>query len=98
MTAVRREEEVSIVLVDLASSGRLLEIACGARRSIHVTAELVQGLEDRVVRILSRLHQAHPRHATILRSSCLRSLPDIGNDTLVEAIIDRLKERQGNGG
>jgi selenocysteine-specific elongation factor len=80
-----------MVLGDLAATGRLVKVALGPRRSILVAAEVVLGLEERVLRTLGRLHQTRPKLATILRARVCSALADVGNEALVEAIIDRLK-------
>src|SRR5262249_7667281 len=85
------EIEVREIVGDLAAAGHLVEIAIGPRRTTHLIADTVHDLEDRVLRSLGRLHAASPRQAAIVRSRVAAALADIGNDTLVSAIIDRLK-------
>jgi selenocysteine-specific elongation factor len=87
------EAEVRRVVGELTASGDLVEIAIGTRRTTHLIAGTVRHLEDRVLRSLGRLHAASPRQTAIVRSRVVAALADIGNDTLVEAIIDRLKGR-----
>jgi selenocysteine-specific elongation factor len=87
------EDQVTALVANLVASGRLVEIALGSGRTIGMAAETMAGLEDRVVRSLTRLHAASPRHATIVRSRVVSALADLGNDALVNAIIDRLKAR-----
>ncbi len=88
------ETEVPKVVGALAASGRLVEIAIGPRRTTRVVAEAVLDLEDRVVRTLGRLHLASPRQATVVRARVASALADLGNDALVDAVIDRLKEHK----
>lgn len=85
------EIEVRGVVGDLTASGHLVKIAIGPRRTTHLIADTVHALEDRVLRSLGRLHAASPRQAGIVRSRVAAALADVGNDTLVNAIIDRLK-------
>jgi selenocysteine-specific elongation factor len=87
------EGVVRRVVGDLAASGQLVEIAIGPRRTTPLIADTVRDLEDRVLRTLGRLHAARPRQAAIVRSRVAAALADLGNDPLVDTVIDRLKAR-----
>jgi selenocysteine-specific elongation factor len=78
-------------LAALLASGSLIELPVGPRRTIRVLDESIRALEDRILRALARLHQAHPRQSTISRARLEAALPDLDNKTLVAALIDRLK-------
>jgi selenocysteine-specific elongation factor len=54
----------------------------------------VADLEDRVIRALCRLHEAHPRLAAIPRAYLSAELPDLGADSLITSIVDRLKVKR----
>ena len=84
--------EVESSLASLAASGCLVELPVGPRRTIRVLDESVAVLEDRILRALARLHEAHPRQSTIPRARLEAALPDLDNKTLVAALIDRLKD------
>jgi selenocysteine-specific elongation factor len=83
--------QVESSLASLAASGSLVELPVGPRRTIRILEESVNALEDRILRALARLHQAHPRQSTISRARLEAALPDLDNKTLVAALIDRLK-------
>jgi selenocysteine-specific elongation factor len=85
-----RVAEVSSALAALTAAGGLIELPVGPRRTIRVLDGTVAGLEDRVLRALARLHQAHPRQSTIPRAKLVAALPDLENKTLVAALLDRL--------
>jgi selenocysteine-specific elongation factor len=85
------EAEVPKVVGDLTTSGRLVEVALGPRRTTRIVAQFVLDLEDRVLRTLRRLHANSPRHSSIVRARVASALADLGNNPLVDAIIDRLK-------
>lgn len=85
------EDEVPRVVGELTAAGHLVEITIGPRRTTHLIADTVHELEDRVIRNLGRLHAASPRQAGIVRSRVVAALADVGNETLINAIIDRLK-------
>jgi selenocysteine-specific elongation factor len=85
--------KVSLVVGGLASSGALVELPLGPRRSVRILAEAAADLEDRVLRALGRLHAARPRQSAIRRPHVLAALPDIANEALIAGILDRLKTR-----
>ena len=75
----------------LAASGALLELPVGPRRTVRILDESVATLENRILRALARLHEAHPRHSAIPRARLEAALPDLDNKTLVAGLVDRLK-------
>lgn len=78
-------------LAGLNESGAVVALSLGSRRSIHVLNDVVIELEDRIVRALGRLHAARPRLSAIPRAQLIAALPDIGNDSLTGALIERLR-------
>jgi selenocysteine-specific elongation factor len=84
------ERELREALAALAAAGGMIELPLGPRRTVRVLAEQVDALEDRVLRALGRLHEAHPRQAAIPRSALTAALPDLPNEALVSGLIDRL--------
>jgi selenocysteine-specific elongation factor len=88
-----RLSEVGTSLATLAATDGLVELPVGPRRSVQVLDESVAALEDRVLRALARLHEAHPRQSAIPRAKLLAALPDLENKTLVAGLLDRLKTR-----
>jgi selenocysteine-specific elongation factor len=85
--------EVPAVLDHLASSGTLIDLPIGPRRSVRVVAEVADDLEDRVLRALARLHAAHPRQSSIRRAHVVAALPDLASDALIAGLLDRLKSK-----
>ena len=83
-----RAAEVDSSLASLSASGGLIELPVGPRRHIRVLDETVVALEDRVLRALARLHQAHPRQSTIPRAKLVAALPDLENKTFVAALLE----------
>jgi selenocysteine-specific elongation factor len=84
--------EVGPAVETLGSSGTLVTLPLGPRRTARVLAEYVVDLEDRVLRALGRLHQASPRFSTIARARVASALADLENDALVSAVVERLRE------
>jgi selenocysteine-specific elongation factor len=86
-------DQVASALASLESSGALVELPLGPRRTVRVLAEFAADLEDRAVRALARLHAAHPRQSTLPRARLSAALPDLGNEALVGGLVDRLRAR-----
>jgi selenocysteine-specific elongation factor len=86
-------DQVESSLAALATSGALVELSVGSRRTIRVLAEVAAELEERVIKALDRLHASHPRQSSIPRAHLAASLPDVANDALVSGLLDRLREQ-----
>jgi selenocysteine-specific elongation factor len=82
--------EVAGLLAGLEAAGEVVELPVGPRRTVRLLAEIVAELEDRVLRALARLHAARPRQSAIRRGDVAAELPDLGSDTLIAALIERL--------
>jgi selenocysteine-specific elongation factor len=80
-------------LDELTSVGALVEIPVGPKRSVHILAEFMADLDDRVLRALGRLHAARPRQAAIPREYLAAELPDLAADGLISGIVSRLEAR-----
>jgi selenocysteine-specific elongation factor len=86
--------ELSVATSRLATEGAIVTLAVGPRRKITIPAEVATRLEDRVIRALGRLHDARPRHNAVARAHLSAELPDLENESLVAAILDRLEEQK----
>jgi selenocysteine-specific elongation factor len=84
-------EEVKRVTNQLTAAGLLADIALGRSRSLRLPRDLVGDLESRVMHAIDRMHQQNPLHATIPTQRLIGSLDYLGDDSLVLALIDRLK-------
>ncbi len=89
MTGLGRDE-IQSALGALASSGAIVELSLGPRKTMRALAEVVAELEERALRALARLHADHPRQSTIPRARLAAALADLGNDALVFSLLDRL--------
>ena len=82
--------DVGRTVADLQSSGALVSLPIGPRRTARVLAGVASDLEGRVVRAIARLHEASPRFSSIARARVASALADLENDALVSGLIDRL--------
>ncbi len=85
--------ELSGHLAALTQDGALIELAISARRSLWLPAETVAALEDRVLRVLKRLHDERPRQSAVRRSQVAARFPDVPEEALVAVLIERLQAR-----
>ncbi|MHC5543274.1 SelB domain-containing protein, partial [Singulisphaera rosea] len=85
--------EVSDAVDSLSTSGRLVELPLGPRRSVRVPAEIAAELENRVTKALARLHASKPRQTAVSRDHLVALLPDIANDVLIGGLIRRLQAK-----
>ena len=86
--------EVGRAVEGLGASGALVSLPLGPRRTARVLAEVVEGLEGRVLRAIARLHEASPRSSSVARARVASALADLDNDALVFGLIDRLHAAQ----
>jgi selenocysteine-specific elongation factor len=84
--------EIGPIMQSLEANGTLISLSIGARRSVRILAEIVDELEARILRAMTRLHRANPRLGSFARAKVASSLADLENDALVATLIDRLKE------
>lgn len=85
--------EVGTIVETLAAIGSLVTVPLGPRRDIRVLNQVLEEMETRVLRTIARLHEASPRFSAIARTRVVSSLADLDNDSIVEALIDRLKAK-----
>ncbi|HEV3121372.1 MAG TPA: SelB C-terminal domain-containing protein, partial [Isosphaeraceae bacterium] len=83
--------EVPGALEQLTSSGVVVDLPVGTRRSVRVLAEVALELEDRLLRALARLHAEQPRQSAIGRARVAAALADLGSEALVGGVIERLR-------
>jgi selenocysteine-specific elongation factor len=86
-------EQVESSLASLEASGAVIELPVGPRRTVRMLAEFADGLQERALRALARLHAARPRQSAIPRAQLAAALADLGNEALVAGLLDRLKAR-----
>ncbi|MCE9533823.1 MAG: selenocysteine-specific translation elongation factor [Planctomycetes bacterium] len=81
-------DQVEPILRELMQIGKLVEV------QLPLHAERVADLEKRVLDLLARLHQEKPLLTTHDRPKTLALLDYIGDDSILQAIVDRLISRK----
>jgi selenocysteine-specific elongation factor len=77
----------------LAAAGMLVDLPVGPKRSVRLLAEVAAELEDRLLKVLARLHGERARQSGIARARVATALADWGNDALVTGVIERLRTK-----
>ena len=96
LSAVRESnvplDQVPQAVADLTRSEEVIDLRLG-RRVVPLHREAVAAIEERIRRALGRLHDRAPRQSTVRRAHLLASFPDLDDAALVEAVVERLRER-----
>jgi selenocysteine-specific elongation factor len=78
----------------LKEAGDLVEVVISPARRLLLHKDMVQELEDRLLTVLSRLHEQFPLMSTHDRQKVQSQLDYVGDDALVQAAADRLIQRK----
>lgn len=88
-----RVGEIAPSLEKLAREGGLVEILLGSKGALRAPADVIEGLEQRVLRVLSKLHEERPRHAAIPRAHLSAAFADLPSEGLLAGVLERLAAR-----
>ncbi|MDH3583150.1 MAG: selenocysteine-specific translation elongation factor [Phycisphaerae bacterium] len=80
------------ILLELASTGCLIEVPFAHRPSVQLHRDVGEALEARLSQALKRRHEAAPLERTVARSALARSLADI-EPRLVDGLLNRMIEQ-----
>jgi selenocysteine-specific elongation factor len=78
------------LIAQMKSDGALMELATGAAKRILLHQDSVKELENRVMSVLSALHQQFPLMTLHDRRKVESRLDYVGDEALVHAAVDRL--------
>jgi selenocysteine-specific elongation factor len=87
-------DEAPTLIARLTKEGKLVNIAVSANRSLLLHADMVREMDERVVGVLTRLHEQFPLMATHDRQKVQAQLDYVGDDALVHATVDRLLQQK----
>ncbi|MFO0953871.1 MAG: selenocysteine-specific translation elongation factor [Isosphaeraceae bacterium] len=87
------QAQVEEVLAELARSLAVSSTCPPACETLRLPAVVVADLEERLMKVLGRMHAANPRQSAIPRAHVASGLPDLGNEALLTAVIDRLQSQ-----
>jgi selenocysteine-specific elongation factor len=87
-------EETEALVLELKAAGDLAEIAVGSTRKVLLHRDMVQELEQRLLNVLGGLHEQFPLMSTHDRQKVQSLLDYVGDDGLLQGIVDRLLQRK----
>ena len=83
-------DQAEALLAKFRADGQLVELAAGAGKKVSLQADRVAELEERVLQALGRLHEQNPLMTTHDRQKTLSQLDYVGDDGILQAVVDRL--------
>lgn len=87
-------DEAPRVLAGLRDSGALVELSPTAARRLLLHADMVKELDGRILQSLARLHEQAPLMSSHDRQKLQSQLDYVGDDSLVQAAVERLIQRR----
>jgi selenocysteine-specific elongation factor len=78
------------LIMRLKMRGDLVEFVIGGTRTLLLHADMVKELDERILSTLARLHEENPLMTSHDRQRVQSQLDYIGNETLVNAAVERL--------
>jgi selenocysteine-specific elongation factor len=87
-------DEAAALVEELKASGQLREIVVGPARRRLLHRELIDELEERILTVLTRLHEQFPLMSTHDRQKVQSLLDYIGDESLVQGAVEELLTRK----
>jgi selenocysteine-specific elongation factor len=83
-------DQAKEVIERLTERKALVNVPLGSGRHLLLHADMIKELDERILTVLSRLHEQFPLMTTHDRQKVQSQLDYVGDDTLVHAAVDRL--------
>jgi selenocysteine-specific elongation factor len=83
-------DEAEPLTAQLVAAGKLVEVTLPPARRLLLHADRIVELEGRVLEVLGVLHEQNPLVTTHDRGKALARLDYVGEDALLQAVVDRL--------
>jgi selenocysteine-specific elongation factor len=87
-------EEAQELINRLRTNGDLAEISIGHARHLMLHADMVKELENRLLQVLSRLHEQYPLMSAHDRQKVQSHLDYVGDVALVHGTVERLIQKK----
>ncbi|MFN4260324.1 MAG: selenocysteine-specific translation elongation factor [Gemmataceae bacterium] len=87
-------DQTAALVQRLRAQGQLVDISVGGTRQLLLHADMVKELDERILHVLSRLHDEFPLMTSHDRQKVQSQLDYVGDDALVQAAVERLIQRQ----
>jgi selenocysteine-specific elongation factor len=78
----------------LKTTGQLADVGIGQARRLLLHTDMVKELDDRILTVLSRLHAEFPLMSSHDRKKVQSQLDYVGDESLVQAAVDRLLQQR----
>src|SRR5262249_21853469 len=87
-------DEAAALIDELKGKGELVDVVISPARRVLLHKDMVNELEERILTVLSRLHEQFPLLTTHDRQKVQSQLDYVGDDALVHAAVERLIQRK----
>lgn len=87
-------QEATELATSLKADGQLRELAMGGAKRILLHRDMIDDLEGKVLGVLDRLHEQFPLMSTHDRQKSQSQLDYVGDDVLVQAVVEGLLQRK----
>jgi selenocysteine-specific elongation factor len=87
-------DEAMATVTDLQNAGELTEVAISPARKLLLHKDMTQELEQRVLQVLTHLHEQFPLMSTHDRQKVQSQLDYVGDDALVQGVVERMIQRK----
>lgn len=86
------QQELETRTIRMRATGGLVQLPAGGHRTVSMPSEFVSALEQRVIKSLTRLHEATPRHSSLPITHLFAAMSDLPDRAILNAILDRMTE------
>jgi selenocysteine-specific elongation factor len=87
-------DQSSELIQQLTTNGSLVDVGTSSTRRLLLHADMIKELDDRILSVLSRLHEEFPLMSAHDRRKVQSQLDYVGDDALVHAAVDRLIQQK----
>ena len=87
-------DQTAALIQQMQADGQLVEVTMGQARKLLLHGDMVRELDERILTILSRLHEEFPLMSTHDRQRVQSQLDYIGDESLVHAAVERLIQQK----
>jgi selenocysteine-specific elongation factor len=87
-------DQTAALIQQMQAEGQLVEVAMGQARKLLLHGDMIRELDERILTILTRLHEEFPLMSTHDRQRVQSQLDYIGDDSLVHAAVERLIQQK----
>jgi selenocysteine-specific elongation factor len=87
-------DEAAATVAELQAAGELVEVVISPARKLLLHKDMIQELEQRLLQALNQLHEQFPLMSTHDRQKVQSQLDYVGDEALVQAVVERMLKRK----